>query len=136
MTILMGYVPTEVGDAALAAAVEEAKRRDVPLIIVNATSGANPSGKYADDTKAAELRAHLDTTGVTYSLLRSMSSREPDEEIVSMAAERNAELIVIGLRRRSPVGKLIMGSTAQRILLDADCPVLAVKPNHHTESSE
>jgi nucleotide-binding universal stress UspA family protein len=52
---------------------------------------------------------------------------EPAEDLLKVAEEVSAELIIIGLRRRSPVGKLILGSTAQRILLDAPCPVLAVK---------
>jgi nucleotide-binding universal stress UspA family protein len=47
--------------------------------------------------------------------------------ILRIAREANASVIVIGLRQRSAVGKLILGSTAQRILLDADRPVLAVK---------
>ena len=52
----------------------------------------------------------------------------PAEDLINIAEARStAELIVIGLRRRSPVGKLILGSNAQRILLDAPCPVLAVK---------
>ena len=66
MTIVVGFVPTKEGRAALARAVEEAKARQ-------------------------------------------------------------SRLIVIGLRRRTPVGKLILGSNAQRILLDAPCAVLAVK---------
>jgi nucleotide-binding universal stress UspA family protein len=49
------------------------------------------------------------------------------EDLVAVATETEAEVIVIGLRRRSPVGKLILGSNAQRILLDSPCPVLAVK---------
>ena len=52
---------------------------------------------------------------------------EPAEDLVKVAEETSAELIVIGLRRRTPVGKLILGSNAQRILLDAPCAVLAVK---------
>jgi nucleotide-binding universal stress UspA family protein len=49
------------------------------------------------------------------------------DALISVAQDSGAELIVIGLRRRTPVGKLILGSQAQSILLQADCPVLAVK---------
>ena len=56
-----------------------------------------------------------------------MRGQEPAEDLIAAAEEFGAELIVIGLRRRSPVGKLLMGSDAQRILLDSPVPVLAVK---------
>ena len=58
--------------------------------------------------------------------MRQRSSRQ-SSNLIAVAEEENAEFIVIGLRRRTPVGKLILGSNAQRILLDATCPVLAVK---------
>ncbi len=60
-----------------------------------------------------------------------MRGFEPAEDLISIAEASGAELIVIGLRRRTPVGKLILGSNAQRILLDAHCPVLAVKATEH-----
>ena len=56
-----------------------------------------------------------------------MRGLDPAEDLINVAEEVSADLIVIGLRRRSPVGKLILGTNAQRILLDAPCPVLAVK---------
>ena len=62
-----------------------------------------------------------------YEFRQLVRGNEPSEEIVEVAEEVGAELIVIGMRRRSAVGKFLMGSTAQRILLDAHCPVLAVK---------
>ena len=49
-------------------------------------------------------------------------------QILKVVEETSASLLVIGLRPRSPVGKFVMGSTAQQLLLDATVPVLAVKP--------
>ena len=73
------------------------------------------------------MRAALDESGVSYEVRQLGHGLEPAEDLLSVAESSSAELIVIGLRRRSPVGKLILGSNAQRILLDAHCPVLAVK---------
>ena len=56
-----------------------------------------------------------------------MRGNEASEELVEAADRVKASLLVIGIRRRSPTGKLITGSQAQRVLLDANCPVLAVK---------
>jgi nucleotide-binding universal stress UspA family protein len=47
--------------------------------------------------------------------------------MIDASYEVDVELIVIGVRRRSPVGKLFLGSTAQRVILEAGCPVTAVK---------
>ena len=64
---------------------------------------------------------------MTYDVRQLVRGFEAAEDLVSVAEAHDAELIVIGLRRRTPVGKLILGSNAQRVLLDAHCPVLAVK---------
>ena len=63
----------------------------------------------------------------TFEVRQLVRGFEPAEDLIGIAESSGAELIVIGLRRRTPVGKLILGSNAQRILLDAHCPVLAVK---------
>lgn len=129
MSVLIGYVPTPVGDAALDAAIGEAHRRETLLLVVNHTSGAGEDDpSYADNDATRRLRQKLDGADVAYTMWHSVSPQDPAEEIVTRASERSVELIVIGLRRRSPVGKLLLGSTAQQILLDATCPVLAVKP--------
>ena len=73
------------------------------------------------------VKARLDAAGVDHEVRKLVRGFEPAEDLIGIADDADAELIVIGLRRRSPVGKLILGSNAQRILLDAKCPVLAVK---------
>jgi len=128
MTVVVGYVPTPVGEAALSHALEEARRRDVRLVLVNTSRGdALVDERFADEPQLDALRSRLAASGVAHDIVQSVRGREPNEEILSVAHERRAELVVIGLRRRSAVGKLLMGSTAQRVLLEAECPVLAVK---------
>jgi len=64
---------------------------------------------------------------VEHEIRQLVRGMDPAEDLINVATDVAAEFIVIGLRRRTPVGKLILGSNAQRILLDAPCPVLAVK---------
>ena len=129
-TVVVGYVPKPEGEAALSKAIDEAKLRGTKLVVVNSHRGGQEFD--GDAALRAEkdmdaVRARLDEAGVSYDLRQLVRGFEPAEDLISIAEANAAELIVIGLRRRSPVGKLILGSNAQRILLDAHCPVLAVK---------
>lgn len=129
-TVVVGYVPKPEGEAALARAIDEAKLRGSKLVVVNSHRGGQEfDGEAAirAEEEMNSVRARLDEAGVTYDLRQLVRGFEPAEDLISIAEANSAELIVIGLRRRSPVGKLILGSNAQRILLDAHCPVLAVK---------
>ena len=129
-TVVVGYVPKPEGEAALSKAIDEAKLRGIKLVVVNSHRGGqefdgDAARKAEQDMDA--VRSRLDEAGVSYDLRQLVRGFEPAEDLISIAEANSAELIVIGLRRRSPVGKLILGSNAQRILLDAHCPVLAVK---------
>jgi nucleotide-binding universal stress UspA family protein len=129
-TVVVGYVPKPEGDAALATAISEAKLRGSKLVVVNSHRGGH---EYDDDAARqseadmGKVRTLLDESGLTYDIRQLVRGFEPAEDLISIAEANSAELLVIGLRRRSPVGKLILGSNAQRILLDAHCPVMAVK---------
>ena len=129
-TVVVGYVPKPEGEAALDKAIDEAKLRGTKLVVVNSHRGGHEfdaDAARAGGARARAVRARLEESGVDYDLRQLVRGFEPAEDLISIAEANDAELIVIGLRRRSPVGKLILGSNAQRILLDAHCAVLAVK---------
>ena len=126
--VVVGFVPTAQGRAALEHAVAEARLRGTRLVVVNSAG----SDGFADPKRAGEedveaMRRVAEAGGVAYELRQLGSQRSPSEHLVSVAEEVAASVLVIGIRQRSAVGKLIMGSNAQRVLLDATVPVLAVK---------
>ena len=130
MTIVVGFVPTKEGRAALTRAVDEARMRRSRLVVINSNRGGrdfDEDATRAADTELQRVSEELTGDGLELEVRQLVRGNEPAEDLISVANETEADLIVIGLRRRTPVGKLILGSNAQRILLDAPCAVLAVK---------
>lgn len=128
MSIVVGYIPTAEGEAALARAIEETLRHQDRLVVVNSSRGeALVDNRFVQPEQAATLESRLRQAGIAYELVQPLRGHDAAEEVLTAAEEHQADLIVIGLRKRTPVGKMIMGSTAQRILLQSTCSVLAVK---------
>ena len=118
MTVVVSHLSNAEGRQALATAIAEARSRSTRLVVVAPENAG-------DDPALADVRGRLEQASVDHEVVTA--SGDLAEAIVTTAGRTEAELIVIGLRRRSPVGKLILGAGAQRILLDSPCPVLAVK---------
>ncbi|HKZ30143.1 MAG TPA: universal stress protein [Acidimicrobiia bacterium] len=130
MKIVVGFISSPAGKAALDRAIEEVQLRQGELVVVHSMEGGDKED--ADEVLAyreelAQVERRLTDLGVPHRIHEYVRGQSPSQDLIQCATEENAELIVIGLRRRSAVGKLLLGSNAQEILLDAKCPVLAVK---------
>ncbi|EWT05181.1 universal stress protein UspA [Intrasporangium chromatireducens Q5-1] len=129
MTIVIGYIPTKQGEAALTAGLDEARAHGDSVLVVNmARDDKLVDAHRAPSQDLDRLERDLAESGIEHEVRRIEHGTDPAVALLELAEEVDARLLVIGLRHRTPVGKLLLGSTAQRILLDAPCPVLAVKP--------
>ncbi|RNM12986.1 universal stress protein [Nocardioides pocheonensis] len=129
MTVVVGYLPTPDGLAALSHAIEEVGRTGEKLVVVNTGELGNYAGpSFATPQDLDAIDTQLTEAGIDHLVLQPTNGLSAADEILLAASAHDASRIVIGIRRRSPVGKLFTGSTAQQVLLEADCPVLAVKP--------
>ena len=127
-TIVVGYLPTAEGTAAFDHAKQWAGANAARLVVVNTGNNGDYSHPdFATPEDMDAIDAELVEAGIEHRLVRPTDGRPAAEAILGAAMSSSADLIVIGLRRRTPVGKLLTGSTAQHVLLDAPCPVLTVK---------
>jgi nucleotide-binding universal stress UspA family protein len=130
MNILVGYDGSNSAKDALKLAKDHAMALDAKVDVVTSMVGAN-NDQY-DDVRQAELgleyaKALLEEDNIhceTHLLIRGLSS---GEDIVQFAEDNQINEIFVGVRRRSKVDKLLMGSTAQHVILNAPCPVVTIK---------
>jgi nucleotide-binding universal stress UspA family protein len=128
MTILVAYVARPEGQAALDKGMEIAKRRNERLVVVNASPGGTKEDPAMIDNEESErVEKLLRDAGLNAEFKQFVRGKSAVEEIEALVESLQVSVLIIGLRKRSPVGKLIMGSVAQELLLSISCPVLAVK---------
>ena len=130
MRIVAGFLRSPEGRAALQRAMTETQLRDGELLVIHSMRGGardelDEVMSYREEFE--KLEKDLEAAGIRYRLVEYARGNSPARDLLEAAEEHDADLLVIGIRRRSPVGKLVMGSNAQEILLNAECPVLAVK---------
>jgi nucleotide-binding universal stress UspA family protein len=123
MTVLVAAPDSPEGIAALAAAAAEAQLLGVGLVAVNLALTPLDTSSVPESTK------------VTVVERPGKSDRDPVDAVLADIEEYGAQRLVIGVRRRTPVGKAILGSVSQRLLLEAPIPVLAVKLDGSTDGS-
>lgn len=130
MRIVVGYDMTDPAEKALLTALEYAKNLNAQLVVVASLVGGTKENVEEINAYEKGLRiAHQKVTksGVKCEKHLLMRGNQPGEDLVVFSKENGANLIVIGVKKRSKVGKLMFGSTVQYVILEASCPVLAVK---------
>jgi len=115
MTVMVAVPDSPEGVAALAAAAAEAELLDTDLVAVNLALRPLDTSSIPSSTKVTVLDRH------------GKSDRDPVDAVLADIEEYRVQRLVIGVKRRTPVGKALLGSVSQRLLLDAPVPVLAVK---------
>ena len=118
MTIVVAYVPRPEGQVALQTGIEMSKSRNERLVVVNASpGGSGEDASKADYLDVERVEQMLVDNGIDAEFKQFIRGKNAVEEIEALVDSVQASVLIIGLRKRSPLGKLIMGSVAQEILL-------------------
>jgi len=128
-TIVVGYIDNPPGNRALELAIDEARHRNAELIVVHSLRGGQQTTPEEIQTSREAMdrvEARLASEDIASEVETFVRGQAPSEDLLQVAAERTADLIVVGYQKRSTTGKLLLGSTPLAVMLGATCPVLAV----------
>ena len=127
MAVVVGFIPTEVGFKALAAARHEAEQRGGPLVVVNVLRpGAGDDPRHADAQQLEIARDQLRGATVRVAFRQETTEDDIADVLLDVAEDERAELLVLGVRRQQELARHLLGLTVQKLLLSADCEVLVV----------
>nr|WP_132993405.1 universal stress protein [Gordonia zhaorongruii] len=124
--IVVGYSGGTGARACVEQAIVEGVARDTGILVINAVSGGR-SHRIVDAEEIADVEQRLSRSGVQFTISQPIGG-DPAEELLLAMDRPEAEMLVIGMRRRTQVGKLFLGSTSQYLLAECAKPVLVVKP--------
>jgi nucleotide-binding universal stress UspA family protein len=131
MKIMICYDGSNVAKDAMELAKQRAKALDGQIYLVRSMEGGPDVPKQDFDNAERELTELAERIskddGIDcepHFLVRGLT---PGEDLVQFANEYDVDEIIIGVRKRSKVGKFLFGSTAQYVILEALCPVVSIK---------
>jgi nucleotide-binding universal stress UspA family protein len=133
MTVALAHQPTPTGHLALTEAGREAVMRQTTLVVIHVVAAidldntAAFTGGITDEITDVVSEAGLHGLDWRLELATAKDDSAVADAILDVVARVDAELLIIGARRRSPIGKFLLGSSAQSMILKADVPVLVVK---------
>lgn len=129
MSVVVGFIDNPEGRQALDLAIEEAERRQTRLIVVHSMRGGfrTKEDEYINYRQALEdLDKELTERGVEHEIHEYVRDQTPAQDLMEAVDEFDAEVLVIGYKRRTATGKALLGSHAQEVLMNAKVPVLAM----------
>ena len=131
MNILVGYDGSNAAKDALKLAKNRAKAFGAKIRVVKSVTRHHPLDfsliQVAEENLEREIRNQFNGDITNYETHLLVSSSSTGQNLVQIAEQEKIDEIIIGVRRRSKVGKLLLGSTAQYVILHAPCPVITVK---------
>lgn len=130
MKYLVAYNGSDSAKRALSLAVEQSKKNDASVIVVTSMEGG--SNETVEDIQRVEeqlreVKERLENEPVSYETTHLARGLAPGEDIVKFATENDIDHLFIGIEKKSRTRKLLLGSTAQFIILKGPCPVTTIK---------
>jgi nucleotide-binding universal stress UspA family protein len=130
MKFLVGYTGSEESKAAMALARDYAGIFSAKVIVITSMEGG--AGEKPEDVSRAEANlksatSFFEDAGVEFETQHLARGYSPGEDLVMFAEENDIDLMFVGIEKKSKTRKMLLGSTAQYVILKSPCPVVTAK---------